>query len=257
MRILLSNDDGIKSLGILASKKAVESLGETIVVAPQSQQSAIGRALTLFKPLRINPTKLKDGSKGYAVTGTPADSVTLGIFELSEKKPDLMISGINLGENVGKGELTTSGTIGAAMEAASFGIPTIAISQQVTRGDIKFDDGTAEIDYDLAKKILLKIAKNVLDKGMPKGCDVLNINIPSNPDSSDIAITKLGKRMYMPVIETRFDPRGKPYYWIGGAPYEENEQGTDGYLLKVKKQPTITPISLDLTSNLKSLDDWI
>jgi len=257
MKILLSNDDGIKSLGIFASYEAVKSLGETIIVAPNTQQSAIGRALTLFKPLRIDLTSLKDDMKGYSVSGTPADAVTLGIFELLDEKPDLVISGINIGENIGKGELTSSGTIGAAMEAASFGIPSIAISQQVTRGDIKFSDGNIEIDYDLAKKILNKIAKNVLKKGMPEGADVLNINIPSHPESDEILITQLGHRMYNPIIETRFDPRGKPYYWIGGSPFEGDEIKTDGHGLKILKQPTITPLTLDLTSDLKSVDGWL
>ena len=256
MKILLTNDDGINSLGILASYDAVKSLDETIIVAPKTQQSAIGRALTLYKPLRIDSISIKNRTKGYSVSGTPADAVTLGIFEVLDKNPDLVISGINMGENVGKGELTTSGTIGAAMEAASFGIPSIAISQQVTKGDIKFGDGNIEIDYDLAKKILHKIAKNVLKKGMPKGADVLNINIPSHPKNEEILITQLGQRMYNPIIETRLDPRGKPYYWIGGSPFNEDERKTDGHGLKILKQPTITPLTLDSTSDLKVINDW-
>lgn len=256
MKILISNDDGVNSSGILAAKRAVENLGEVVIVAPSSQQSGIGRALTLFEPLRISSVNLNDGSQGFSVSGTPTDAVTLGIFELMDEKPDLVISGINIGENIGKGELTTSGTIGAAMEAASFGIPSIAISQQVLRGDIKFEEGHIELDYSLSEKILCKIAKKILNKKLPNGIDLLNVNIPSHPLSEDILITRLGERMYNPHIEMRFDPRGKPYYWIDGSPYEGDEEGTDGHGLKVKKCPTLTPLSMDLTSNLEAITDW-
>lgn len=256
MKILISNDDGVNSSGILAAKRAVEKLGEVTVVAPSSQQSGIGRALTLFEPLRISSVNLKDGSQGFSVSGTPTDAVTLGIFELMDEKPDLLISGINIGENIGKGELTTSGTIGAAMEAASFGIPSIAISQQVLRGDIKFEEGHIELDYSLSEKILYKIAKQILNKGLPDGADLLNVNIPSHSSSEDILIARLGERMYNPHIEMRFDPRGKAYYWIDGSPYEDDEEGTDGHALKVEKRPTLTPLSMDLTSNLESINDW-
>lgn len=257
MKILISNDDGVNSSGIMAAKRAVENLGDATVVAPSSQQSGVGRALTLFEPLRINQTKLKDESPAFSVTGTPTDAVTLGIFELMDEKPDLAISGINIGENIGKGELTTSGTIGAAMEAASCGIPSIAISQQVIRGDIKFEDGHVELDYSLSEKILYKIAKNILKKGLPENIDILNVNIPSHPLKEDVLITKLGERMYTPHIEMRSDPRGKPYYWIGGDPYDNDEEGTDGYGLKINNQPTVTPLSMDFTSDLELLKKWI
>ncbi|MCL2116564.1 MAG: 5'/3'-nucleotidase SurE [Methanobrevibacter sp.] len=256
MKILISNDDGVNSSGILASKRAVEKLGEIVIAAPSSQQSGIGRALTLFEPLRINSVDLSDGSQGFSVSGTPTDAVVLAIFHLMDEKPDLLISGINIGENIGKGELTTSGTIGAAMEAASFGIPSIAISQQVLRGDIKFEEGHIELDYSLSEKILYKLAKKVLKNGLPDGIDLLNLNIPSNPDNEDVSITKLGERMYTPHIETKFDPRGKPYYWIDGLPYEDYEEGTDGYALKIEKRPSLTPLSLDLTSNLDLIKNW-
>ncbi|MBZ9570501.1 5'/3'-nucleotidase SurE [Methanobrevibacter sp. TMH8] len=257
MKILISNDDGINSSGILAAKEAVEDLGHVTVVAPSSQQSGIGRALTLFEPLRIAGVQLKDGSRGFSVSGTPTDAVTLGIFELMEEQPTLAIAGINTGENIGKGELTTSGTIGAAMEAASYGIPTIAVSLQVSRGDIKFEDGHVDIDYSFAKEILKKVSKKVVDKGLPDGIDLLNLNIPSHPNSDEIAITTLGERMYNPHIEMRFDPRGKPYYWIDGTPFKGDNEGSDGHALKTLKVPTLTPLSMDFTSNLDSLNKWL
>lgn len=234
MNALISNDDGITASGILASKKAMENLCDTYVVAPETQQSGIGHALTLFEPLRVNEYTLRDGSIGYGVNGTPTDAVTIGLFEILDKKPDIMISGINTGFNIGKAELTTSGTLGAAMEAASFGIPTIAISQEVTQDDVKFENGKVEVDFDFAVKMLNKLAKIVLKKGLPEGIDLLNVNIPVNPSDDEFEVVELGNRMYSPVVEQRLDPRGKPYYWIDGEHYEFNEPGSDGYELKIK-----------------------
>lgn len=256
MKALISNDDGITASGILAAKKAVDSICETYVVAPETQQSGIGHALTLYEPLRVNSYTLKDGSEGYGVSGTPTDAVTLALFEIMDEKPDIMISGINTGFNLGKSELTTSGTLGAAIEAASFGIPTIAISLEVTRDDIKFENGHVEIDFDFGEKVLNKITKIVLKKGLPKGIDLLNVNVPANPSDDDFEITCLSDRMYTPVIDKRLDPRGKPYYWIGGEPYETYPPGTDGYALRNLHKTTITPLKIDLTTNMKDLKDY-
>lgn len=257
MKALISNDDGIMASGILATKNAVEDLCETYVIAPETQQSGIGHALTLYEPLRVNEHVLKDGSKGYGVTGTPTDAVTLALFEIMDEKPDIMISGINTGYNIGKAELTTSGTLGAAMEAASFGIPTIAISQEVTRDDIKFETGENQVDFEFAKKMLNKLAKIVLKKGLPDGVDLLNVNIPENPSDDTFEISTLTKRMYEPVIDKRLDPRGKPYYWIDGEEYESHEPGSDGHSLSALKRSSITPIKIDMTCDLNLIKEWI
>lgn len=257
MKALISNDDGITASGILTSKKAVEDLCETYVVAPELQQSGIGHALTLYEPLRINEHTLKDKSKGYAVTGTPTDAVTLALFEIMDEKPDIMISGINTGFNIGKAELTTSGTLGAAIEAASFGIPTIAISQEVTRDDIKFENGENQVDFSFAGKMLKKLAKIVLKKGLPEGIDILNVNVPENPSDDEFEIAHLSERMYVPVIDRRLDPRGKPYYWIGGEPYESHKPGSDGHFLRKLQKTTITPIKIDQTNDVDSLREWL
>lgn len=194
---------------------------------------------------------------GYGVNGTPTDAVTIGLFEILDKKPDIMISGINTGFNIGKAELTTSGTLGAAMEAASFGIPTIAISQEVTQDDVKFENGKVEVDFDFAVKMLNKLAKIVLKKGLPEGIDLLNVNIPVNPSDDEFEVVELGNRMYFPVVEQRLDPRGKPYYWIDGEPYEFNEPGSDGYELKIKQKTTITPLKIDLTGDMSLIKEWL
>ena len=256
MKALISNDDGITASGILASKKAVENLCETYVVAPETQQSGIGHALTLYEPLRVNEHTLRDGSMGYGISGTPTDAVTLALFEIMDEMPDIMISGINTGYNIGKAELTTSGTLGAALEAASFGIPTIAISLEVTRDDIKFENGDIEIDFSFAGKMLNKLAKIVLKKGLPEGIDLLNVNVPANPSDDEFEVASLSKRMYEPVIEKRLDPRGKPYYWINGEPYDSHKPGSDGHTLNDLKKTSVTPLKIDLTSDMDSLREW-
>ena len=257
MKALLSNDDGITASGILASKKAMEDLCDTYVIAPERQQSGIGHALSLFEPLRVNEHVLRDGSIGYGISGTPTDAVTIGLFEIMDEKPDIMISGINTGFNIGKAELTTSGTLGAAIEAASFSIPTIAISQEVTQDDIKFENGQVEVDFNFAVKMLNKLAKIVLKKGLPEGIDLLNVNVPANPSDDEFEIVTLGDRMYSPVVEQRLDPRGKPYYWIDGDLYELNKPGSDGYELKVKQRTTITPIKIDQTGDMNLIREWL
>ncbi len=257
MKALISNDDGVNASGIFAAKKAVENLCETIIVAPETQQSGIGHALTLYEPLRIRERILKDGSLAYGVSGTPTDAVVIGLFQILEEKPDLMISGINTGYNIGQSELTTSGTLGAAIESATYGIPTIAISQEVTREEVKFESGEIGIDFEFAGKMLNKLAKIVLKKGLPDGIDLLNVNIPANPVDDEFEVVKLGKRMYSPVMEKRLDPRGQPYYWIGGEPYNHDEKGSDGYELKVSQKTTITPLKLDLTGDLNVLKDYL
>ena len=257
MKALISNDDGITASGILASKMAVEDLCETCVVAPETQQSGIGHALTLFEPLRVNEHVLRDGSIGYGISGTPTDAVTIGLFEIMDEKPDIMISGINTGFNIGKAELTTSGTLGAAIEAASFSIPTIAISQEVTQDDIKFENGQVEVDFNFAVKMLNKLAKIVLKKGLPEGIDLLNVNIPEKPTDEEIEVATLGDRMYSPIVEKRNDPRGKPYYWINGDLYQDNKPGSDGYELINKQKTTITPLKIDLTGDIDSIKNWL
>lgn len=257
MRILITNDDGVNSSGIIAAKNSAKGLGDINIVAPVTQQSGIGHALSLFEPIRVAPSKLMDGTRAYSVSGTPTDAVIIGIFEICDEKPDLLISGINVGENLGMSELTTSGTIGAAMEAVVHGVPALSVSLQVTRGDIKFHDGLVDVDFSHAQKITRKISKKIITKGLPKGVDFLNLNIPADPCDDKIKLTRLGKRMYKIHIQKRLDPRGRPYYWIDGTPVENDAVGTDVHTLNIEKCATITPISLNSTSNLDLMDDWL
>lgn len=257
MRILITNDDGVNSSGIIAAKKAVEDLGSIDIVAPATQQSGIGHALTLFEPIRVTSTNLIDGTEAYSVSGTPTDAVIVGIFEIANGKPDLIISGINMGENLGMSELTTSGTIGAAMEAAAHGIPALSVSLQVSRGDIKFHDGHVDLDFSHAQRVTKKVSRMIARKSLPEGIDFINLNIPSSPDSNRIKLTRLGKRMYKVHIEKRLDPRGRPYYWIDGVPMERDDPGTDVHVLREENCATLTPISLDSSSDLDLMRKWL
>ena len=126
----------------------------------------------------------------------------------------------------------------------------------MTRDDIKFENGEIQIDFDFAGKMLHRLAKIVLKKGLPEGIDLLNVNVPENPMNEDFEVVSLGDRMYSPVVHERLDPRGKPYYWIDGEPYELNKPGSDGYELREKQKTTITPIKIDQTSNMSSLKGW-
>lgn len=249
MRILITNDDGVTSNGILALYNAVKDLADTTIVAPLHQQSGVGHAITLMKPLRAMPMTIDDNVEAYAVTGTPSDCVIVGSKNLMDEKPDLVISGINVGENLSK-SITTSGTLGATFEAAYFGIPAIAVSLQVKREELKFRDGVQNLDYTFAEKIVKKLVKNVLENGMPKGVSILNLNIPAHPESDEIVQVNLAEKMYDTDVEKRIDPYGHPYYWIIGGLIMGEEGENDVHTLRLKNKSTITPLSTDMTCDV-------
>ena len=245
-KILITNDDGFYSAGLRASYEALKDLGEVYVVAPLVQKSAVGRSMSVMEPIRVSEVYVND-MKVYAVDGTPTDAVIIGIFKIIGEIPDLVVSGINLGENLSTEAVTTSGTVGAALEAASQGSPAIAISQEMD-DSAKFEFTFKPYDFSLAKKILRSLAEIVLEKGMPKGVDVLNVNVPLK-FSGDIEITRLARRLYRTRIEERLDPRGRKYYWITGDEVEDAEEGTDIHAIRDGKV-SITPITIDLTASI-------
>lgn len=255
MKILITNDDGVTSKGIKALNDAVKDLGETLVVAPSRQQSGVGHAITLMKPLRAMPTMIDEDTQAYAVTGTPTDCVIVGSKNLMGTEPDLVISGINVGENLAR-SITTSGTLGATFEAAYFGIPAIAVSIQVKHEDIKFKDGVESVDYTFAKKIVRKLVKKIIDHGMPEGVNILNLNIPANPVSDEIVQVKLANKMYDTDVEKRIDPYGHPYYWIVGGLIMEEDDETDVHTLRIKNKSTLTALSTDMTTDV-DLTKWL
>lgn len=251
--ILVTNDDGVNSEGICAAYDAVKDLGRVIISAPATQKSGVGRSISIFDPLRIIETKIKTGQKAYAIGGTPTDSVILGIHAIMKDlgKPDLILSGFNIGENVSTDSTTTSGTIGAALEGASYGIPAIAVSLQIEYDASKkiLEKGSNENEFvNCAVQIVRKIASHVLKNGLPPNTDLLNVNIPIGvKKGSPIAVTRLSGKYFKTEVEERFDPKHVPYYWISGGVLTSDEDGTDVQELH-KGCVTLTPISLDSTS---------
>ena len=260
VKILLSNDDGVNAPGIFAAKKALEDLGDIIVVAPDDEHSGLGRSLTVMKPLKINKTKLKDGSLAYGVSGTPSDSVSLGIHQIMDEKPDIVIAGINLGRNICKSEITKSGTVGACLEGVNSGIPSIAASLSIDMNDVKFENNQLkfikEPNFEFAAEILHKITKKVLNKGLPQGVDLLNLNIPSYQSSDEINITSLAEKMFHTDIITQKDENEEEYYLISPNMIKNYEKDTDGYALLNNKTVSLTPLRYDMTGNIENLKNW-
>jgi len=254
-KILLTNDDGVYSAGLRASYEVLSEIGEVHVVVPVLQKSGVGRSISIMEPIRIFELNI-EGMKVYAIDGTPTDAVILGIHVIIKKVPDLVVSGINLGENISTEAVTTSGTIGAALEAATQGSPAIAISLELPEYE-KFEYSYKPINFSLAKRVLRFFSENVLKKGMPTGVDVLNINIPLN-SNGEIEITKLARRLYKTRVEERKDPRMRKYYWIDGIEVEEADEGSDLYALR-KGKVSVTPITLDSTAkiNFNELKNWL
>jgi 5'-nucleotidase len=248
-QILVTNDDGVYAVGLRAAYDAVRELGEVTVVAPAQQKSGVGRSISIFEPLRVSRVVV-DGFEAYAVGGTPTDAVIIGIFSILGGLPDLVVSGFNIGENISTDTVTTSGTIGAALEAASYGIPAIAVSIQVLDEGDKFDDlRSYHYDFDEGIKIINRIARRVLHYGLPEGVDVLNVNLPRHATSkTPIEITRLSRKIFNTSVEERHDPRGRPYYWIDGDLITEDVEGTDIHTVFSKGHVSVTPLSLDATS---------
>ena len=231
-RILISNDDGIFSRGIAVLVEALSDFGEVWVVAPDREQSAKSHSLTLHRPLRIREL----GQRQFAIDGTPTDSVFLAINFLLSKDVDLVASGINHGSNLGE-DVIYSGTVAAAREGALLGVPSMAVS--MVGGEPFLFDSAVPVVRQLATQLLGRRAERPL----------LNVNVPNRPRSElrGVQLTCLGRRSYGNVVEEKFDPRGRKYYWIGGGdPTFEDVPGSDcnavvdGYI-------SVTPLCLDLT----------
>ncbi len=244
MLILVSNDDGVYSKGIRALAAALRKVADVVVVAPDREKSAASHSLTLHRPLRVS----KISPKVYSVDGTPTDCITLGIYGILKRKPDLIISGINKGGNLGD-DVHYSGTVSAAIEGAIAGVPSVAMSL-VARDKYIFGP---------AAEFAVKIAKKVYKEGLPKGM-ILNVNVPNlaESDLKGYAWTKLGKRNYGDIIVEKMDPRGKTYYWLGGDETGfEDIEGSDCNAI-LSRKITITPLQMDMTSHgfIKKFQAW-
>ena len=257
--ILISNDDGVMGPGILASKQALEGLANVVVVAPQENNSAVGRKVNIMKHMYLENYELADGSMAYGLSGTPADSVNVGINYVCDEMPDLVVTGINPGINISRLQITTSGTVCAAIEAVGLGIPAIACSLFLDDDCFKQDDEGnwyVDTDYSFAQKILAKLVKKVLDEGIPDGVDLFNLNIPSKPLSDKIKITRLADSMLKFNILERVDDDGNDTVMNVPELIEDYEEGTDGYCLLVERRPSLTPLNVHFGAEISNLEDW-
>lgn len=252
MHIVVTNDDGVYAPGLKALALALMKLGRVSIIAPDHNWSASGHVKTLHRPLRVKDVELDDGTPARACDGAPSDCIALAALGLIEAPIDFVVSGINPNANLGH-DVTYSGTVTAAMEGAIWGIPSVAISvdaPEYHRGPLDYA-ASAEI----GRRIVERLSKNPLKPDV-----LLNVNVPymAVEQMKGIAITRQGLRIYRDELVRREDPRGRPYYWIGGdAPTGVREEGTDigelaaGYV-------TITPLQLDLTAHqaLAALKKW-
>ncbi len=247
MKILITNDDGINAVGLISLVRFFADRGHHVtVVAPDSERSACGHAITVHHPLRVSKSQIAQ-VKSYAVNGTPADCVKLALDSLIEP-PDMVLSGINRGPNLGT-DVLYSGTVSAAIEAALESFPAIAVSI----ADYKAPN------YEVCADYIIKIAESYHNHSLPSGT-LLNVNIPNIPLNhiKGIKITKLGERKYLNNFEKRQDPRGGTYYWLAGVADESNpEEDTDVWAVK-NSYVSVTPIHFDLTNHyfLEKLRDW-
>lgn len=248
MKILLTNDDGIYAEGLWALYKRFSEKHAVTVVAPDRERSAVGHGITLHAPLRANVVEVNTGYLGYAVNGTPADCVKMGLIEILDTRPELVISGINPGANVGV-NLNYSGTVAAAREAALYQVPAIAVSMQ----------GQQRNSFDDVAIFITSLADDVLKRGLPNGTS-LNVNVPDTPMDriKGVRISSQGTAIYDEFIEKRVDPRNRTYYWHGfeartpyGNPDIDVTALEENYI-------SITPIKCDMTdyTMLEDLKKW-
>lgn len=239
MNILISNDDGIYSRGLYELVREMSRLGRVSVVAPDKEQSAIGHAITMHQPLRCKKIKLQDlDIDAWRVSGTPADCIKIGVETLLPVRPQLIVSGINNGENLGT-DVIYSGTVSAAIEGSIFNIPSVAVSYA----------GHNEDAFRAAAEAAADIIEQVLEHGSDRNM-LLNINIPAIKELKElkgVKITRLGVKKYRNNFEERKDPRGNSYYWLAGE-LIENETGEDTDIYAVRNGfASITPLQADLT----------
>lgn len=232
-KILVTNDDGVHSDGIHALAAALRHLGEVIVVAPHIEASAIGHALTLRRPLRME--KLRDDV--YEVDGTPTDCVNVAFVHIFKQAPDLVVSGINKGYNLGD-DVTYSGTVSGALEGALLGVPSIAVSLERISGPY---------DFGPAARATASVAEAVLERGLP-GRTFLSINVPSG-EPRGIRVTVQGRRNHVTVVTERTDPRGKPYYWIEEGENQWEPHDRSDYQAVKDGFVSVTPLQPDLTAH--------
>jgi 5'-nucleotidase len=246
VKILVSNDDGVDAPGIAALHRALAKTWDVVVVAPSRERSASSHSLTMDVPLRAS--RVSDDV--VSVEGTPTDCVLLALNSLLDEPPDLLVSGVNRGPNVGD-DVTYSGTVAAAMEGTLLGVPSIAVSLDRSP--------TGSYDFAPAAAVSCEIARLVLARGLPPGT-LLNVNVPNRPlrEIRGYRLTRLGKQTYQESVIEKTDPRGRTYYWIGGHKTSWSSEADTDLVAVADGYVSVTPIHLDLTDyrTLESLEDW-
>jgi 5'-nucleotidase len=253
-QILLSNDDGIDSPGLWAAAEALSDLGYVTVTAPLEHMSATGRGHQRHADGSITRKKLTVGGQEwdvFAINGSPSQSVLHGILEVVEQKPDLVVTGINFGENFGT-DITYSGTVGAAIEAASLGIPALAMSQQILHEE--WDSYHVDVDFSVSGFFTRYFAQKLLEKKMPEDVDVINVVVPAGATpETPWKVTRLAKvRYYNPYVVREGDMEGKAHITSHILRDEEIPPDNDIYTVRIEKKVAVIPISLDLTSRVPS-----
>ncbi|MFH0801171.1 MAG: 5'/3'-nucleotidase SurE [bacterium] len=248
MHFLVTNDDGVFAEGLTALVRELRKIAKVTVVAPDRERSAVGHALTFFDPIRVQKIREEKRVKVYSCDGTPSDCVLLGIYSLMDERPDLVVSGINKGGNLGD-DITYSGTVSAAMEGIIHGVPSFAVSVA------SFQD----VRFDVAARWARIIAGKIMREGLPPRT-FLNVNVPNLPaeEIKGFSITRQGRSIYEQRVLKRFDPRGTEYYWLTGElPTGEPEDGTD-FEAVFRGFVSITPVHLCLTdfSQMERLKKW-
>ncbi len=241
--ILVTNDDGVNSPGLLTLFHVMKELGNAYIVAPDRERSAVSHSLTMHRPLKIE--KLNEHI--FTINGTPTDCVALALNKILPDKPVFVVSGINKGGNLGD-DITYSGTVSAAIESTIMGIPAFAISLVIK------NKTSTHLNYDTASKVANEIGKYILEHSLPYDT-LLNVNVPNDriKNIKGIKFTRQGKRIYEGAIQETFAPNGEKYYWIGGGrPYWEHGEDTDIQAVE-ENYISITPLHLDLT-NYEALD---
>ncbi len=255
MRIVLTNDDGIDAAGLLAARKALEEIGEVLTVAPDRNRSGVGRSITFGTPLHVEEREMADGGIGYACTGTPVDCVRLVALGLMDFSPDIVVSGINHGENLGD-DITYSGTVAAAFEGIVVGVPGIAVSLAVERPWHHHDE--AEYNFEPVARFAAHLAKTSINR-LPAG-RILTVNAPNVPASElkGARITRLGRRFYTDeLIEVRSAEGRVGYDIYNNPPGRHEEEGTD-FAAVENGEISVTPVHLKLTdeAGLEELESW-
>ena len=238
MKILVTNDDGIFSSGIYELWEVAKEFGDVIMVAPSTQKSAVGHGITLADPIYVREVERDNGCRGFAVSGTPADCVKIGVKSILSSPPEIILSGINIGSNLGN-NIIYSGTVAAAVEGAVLGIPSIAISI----------DSYNPVSFETSKVVVRKVIKFLLKNTIPNGT-LLNVNVPHcNPkDLKGYKITIKGRQYFNDSFDERIDPRGRPYYWMTGQMIDNDKTlEYDGFAVS-NGYVSITPINLEMTN---------